>query len=241
MLNKLVTRTSNPALTVLMLALLVVALFAAGMQIGTLLAPPAPPSVPVVAPPPGAAVVNPPTRLNDFTLTDQTGQPFSLSDLSGRVTLLFFGYTHCPEECPLTLANFTRVKAALGAAADDAAFVFVSVDGERDTPEVINKYLKQFDAVFIGLTGDPAALRQIGSTFGALFSYDKTEVEIDHTEHEHHDAAHEPELDGANYFVQHTSPAFLIDRDGRLRLVYFYGATADQLADGARQLLAEEF
>lgn len=241
MLNKLTARKSSPALNLIALALLVVALFAAGLKIGTLLTPaPAQPASAVMQPPPGAAVVNPPTPISDFTLTDQDGQPFSLGDLRGKVTLLFFGYTHCPEECPLTLANFTRVKAALGDAADEAAFVFISVDGDRDTPEVVRKYLAQFDTDFIGLTGDAAALRQVGANFGALFSYEKTDAAIEHDDdHEHHDAAHEPELDGQNYFVQHTSPAFLIDRDGTLRLVYFYGAAPDQLAEGARRLITE--
>src|SRR5512145_1693081 len=153
MLNKLVTPKSNPVRYYALLGLLIMALFVAGLKIGTLLtgtmnAPAA--AVGPLAAASGAAIVNPPTPLHDFTLTDQTGEPFSLSELRGRVVLVFFGYTHCPDECPTTLANFKRVKASLGAAAQEVAFVFISVDGTRDTPEVVADYLQKFDAEFIG-------------------------------------------------------------------------------------------
>jgi len=148
--------------------------------------------------------------------------------------LMFFGYTHCPQECPTTLANFTLVKQALGDAASEAAFVFISVDGRRDTPDVLSQYLSQFDDDFIGMTGDGATLRQIGGEYGLLFQQEAA------------DSGHEPAqggvqpragLDPMNYFVQHTSPAFLVDPDGYLRVVYFYGTKPGIIADGIRQIL----
>lgn len=236
MLNKLAERKTNPALYYALVAGLIVALFVAGLKIGALVAGQPAVEAPAAPSKPGVAVVNPPTKLNDFTLTDHNGQPFSLSDLRGRAVLLFFGYTHCPDECPLTLATFTRAKQLLGDAAHDVAFVFVSVDGERDTPQVVNDYLKLFDAGFIGLTGSAAELRRVGANFGSLYSVETVAAEAE--DHEHHDATEAGELDHHNYFVQHTSPTFMIDRDGVLRLVYFYGSSAESLAEGARQVLA---
>lgn len=241
MLNRLVERKTNPALYYALLGILIVALFVAGIQIGSLVGGQPAPAAEAARTSPGAAVVNPPTKLHDFTLTDHNGQPFSLSDLRGREVLLFFGYTHCPDECPITLATFKQVKQQLGDAAKDVAFVFISVDGERDTPQVVADYLRQFDADFIGLTGDEHDLRHVGEDFGSLFTYEKvaSETTEDHEHTDDHDDAHNAGLDPENYFVQHTSPSFLIDRDGVLRLVYFYGSPATSLAEGVRQLLAQ--
>ena len=94
------------------------------------------------------ARVDPPHLLQDFTLTSQTGDPIRLSDLRGRAAVLFFGYTHCPEECPTTMANFKRVKQMLGDQADQTAFVFISVDGTRDTPAQLTSFLNQFELGF---------------------------------------------------------------------------------------------
>ena len=185
--------------------------------------------------PGGGARVDPPHRLQDFTLTSQTGAPMSLSDLRGRAVLMFFGYTHCPDVCPTTLANYTRVKQALGGVADKVAFVFISVDGTRDTPDVLARFLHQFDDAFIGLTADEATLRQIGAEYGLLFQQDTdnaTQVQGDQHGHGHDDT-----LDTQNYFVQHTSPSFLVDPDGYLRIVYFYGTKPEIVAQGIRQML----
>jgi protein SCO1/2 len=127
------------------------------------------------------------------------------------------------------------VKEALRDDAGDVSFVFVSVDGARDTPEVLSNYLGQFDAGFIGMTGDEAILRQMGAEYGLLFQQETISVNHEHEEgyeHEHVEA-----LDSENYFVEHTSPSFLIDRDGYLRLVYFYGTDTDVIAEGIRQVL----
>lgn len=183
----------------------------------------------------GAAIVEPPHLLQDFTLTDNTGEAISLSDLRGQAVLMFFGYTHCPDVCPTTLADYTRVKQALGRDADQVAFVFVSVDGTRDTPEVLTQYLGQFDANFIGMTGDKTTLRRIGAEYGLLFQQKTTSVGDGHeAEHEHQEGH---DLDAENYFVQHTSPSFLVDPDGYLRMVYFYGTKPEVIAEGVRNAL----
>jgi protein SCO1/2 len=85
--------------------------------------------------------IDPPRPLADFTLPSQDGTPLSLSALHGKYVLLFFGYTHCPDVCPTTLTDFVQVKRALGAAASQVRFVFISVDGERDTPPVLRHFM----------------------------------------------------------------------------------------------------
>lgn len=88
----------------------------------------------------------------DFTLTDGEGKPFSLSDLKGKVVILSFGFTHCPDVCPTELLTYSDTLKQLGGQAKDVKVVFVSIDPERDTPEIIGKYAKQFNPDFIGLT-----------------------------------------------------------------------------------------
>ncbi len=169
----------------------------------------------------GGAAVTPPRLVQDFTLTDQTGEPVRLSDLRGKVTLMFFGYTHCPDVCPTTLFDYTLVKRELGKDADKVAFVFISVDGGRDTPEVLADYLSRFDSSFIGLRGDMETLERIAPEYGLVAKADT---------HSHHDS-------DDNYFVEHTSPSFLIDSKGYLRTVYFYGTEPDVIAAGIRQFM----
>lgn len=188
----------------------------------------------------GIASVNPPHRLQDFTLTSKSGDPIRLSDLRGRAVVLFFGYTHCPDVCPTTLADYRRVKALLGDQARDTSFVFVSVDGERDTPEQMTGYLDQFDPEFVGMTGDVESLRRIGAEYGLAFSEERVTIAGDHADHHvEGDAEGDELLDQQNYFVQHTSPSFLIDRDGVLRMVAFYGTKPETIAASVRQLLQE--
>lgn len=116
----------------------------------------------------GSTVIDPPRQLQDFTLTTQTGAPLSLSELRGRIALLFFGYTHCPDFCPATLLAYRRIEEMLGDNAGEVAFVFISVDGERDTPEVVADYLDERGvADFVtGMTGDEATVQRVGADYG---------------------------------------------------------------------------
>ncbi len=234
----------NPVVRYGLVGSLVIGLFAAGYLASTtvisaLSASPAEASD--AQPASGGALVDPPHQVQDFTLTSHTGEPISLSDLRGRAVLMFFGYTHCPDVCPTTLADYRRVKQALGDDAEQVAFVFISVDGERDTPDVVNEYLRQFDADFIGMTGDAATLRRIGAEYGLFFETETVETEEEQGQDHNHDAEHEhgddPNPDQENYFVNHTSPSFLIDPDGYLRLVFFYGTEPQTIADGIRQVM----
>ncbi|MBX3080583.1 MAG: SCO family protein [Anaerolineae bacterium] len=179
---------------------------------------------------PGGALVNPPTAISNFTLTDQNGQPLSMTALHGKAVVLFFGYTHCPDVCPSTLADYTRVKKLLGTDADKVTFVLVSVDAERDTPAVMKDYLKNFDTSFVGLTSDDATLRKVATQFGATYAI---------PEHNHGDehSGHTESVQSDNYFVEHTSPSFLIDANGTLRMVYFNGAAPEDMVKGIHNLI----
>jgi len=210
---------------------LILILFAAGYGIGNLIGGRGTHDVGTPSPA-GGARVQPPRQVSDFTLTSDTGEPVSLSDFRGEAVLFFFGYTHCPDVCPNTLANFTRVKEALGETADDVTFAFISVDGERDSPDVIADYLAQFDSEFVGMTGSAEQLREIGREYSLQVGRETINVDHEHTEGDEHD------LDEENYFVQHTSPAFLLDPEGYLRRLYFYGTGPDIIAAGIREMLS---
>jgi protein SCO1/2 len=154
---------------------------------------------PTATPLPGT-VLDPPREVSDFTLTSDTGQPLSLSDLRGKAVVLFFGFTHCTDVCPTTMADFTRVKAALGSDAARVAFVFISVDGARDTPDVVAAWVHTFDPEFIGLTGDEETVRTVANDYGVFFQ------RVDNGT--------------SDYEVEHTATSFVVDPDGRLRMVF---------------------
>lgn len=173
---------------------------------------------PTAAPVTGAQI-DPPRQLTDFTMTSDTGTPLSLSDLRGKPVLLYFGYTFCPDVCPTTLADFVRVKRNLGDAADDVAFVFISVDPERDTPEKIATYMQAFDDDFIGLHADEKTLRKIQYDYGLY--YQKSRVAGT----------------SAAYLVDHSTGIYLIDQEGRLTFIYAFGTPADVITTDVRTLL----
>ncbi len=177
----------------------------------------------VVTPPNSATgtLLDPPKQLADFTLTSHTGKPLRLSDLQGRPVLLFFGYTHCPDVCPLTLSEWKKVKQALGDAASEVEFVFVSVDGARDTPDVLARYVAGYDPAFTGLTGDKATVQTIAKDFGVYF-------------HDHDNGADEEAR-----LVDHSPASFLINRDGKLRVVYSYGIPSEVISADIRHVLTQ--
>ncbi|MGQ9927065.1 MAG: SCO family protein [Chloroflexaceae bacterium] len=165
--------------------------------------------------------IEPPVQLSDFTMPSSLGRDLSLSELRGKPVVLFFGYTFCPDVCPMTLSELKRVKAELGADGPRLQVVFVSVDGARDTPEVLARHLAAFDPDFIGLQGDDATLRRIGSEYGLYYKRNT------------------PEGTSAAYLVDHSSATYLIDAEGRLRVVYGFGTSPEAIAAGVRELLKE--
>lgn len=155
----------------------------------------------------------------DFTLTDGTGKPFALSSLKGKVVILTFGYTHCPDVCPATLQTYNDVIAQLGEQAKDVAVVFVSVDPERDTPELIGKYAQQFHPDFIGLTATgEQSLPVVKQQYRVVSA--KAKQQSDDI-----------------YLVDHTAGAYLLDKNGETVVFENYGKTAEQIADDIKVLL----
>ncbi|MDV3258540.1 MAG: SCO family protein [Sphingomonas sp.] len=130
-----------------------------------------------------------------FTLTGTDGQPFASSRLNGRPAALFFGFTHCPDVCPTTLARLTRLRQQLGKGDDALSIVFVSVDPERDTPAEVDNYMKLYDSPVIGLTGTPAQLEIVKKQFGIY--------------------SRKVEQPGGSYSVDHTASVILLDRNGQ--------------------------
>jgi len=154
----------------------------------------------------------------DFTLTDQHGEAFSLAELRGRVVMLFFGYTSCPHVCPTSMAITAKVLESLGARADQAAVVFVSVDPKRDTPAVLGPYVERFHPEIVALTGAPDALERVEEQY-------KVNVRFENGG------------EGDRYMVDHTAHLFLIDRDGQVASIVPYGVPSSQVLTRVEALL----
>jgi protein SCO1/2 len=168
-----------------------------------------------------AGVFEPPRAAPQFELPGSTGAPVRLSDYRGKVVALAFGFTHCPRICPVTLANLSRAFEQLGPAAGGVQVVFVSVDPERDTPARMREFLDFFNPAFVGATGTPGQLEAVRREFG--ISAEKA-------------VSQNKKL---GYEVHHSSFVYLIDRQGRLRLLMPFGKTADDLAHDISLLLKE--
>jgi len=159
-----------------------------------------------------------PTQATDFTLTSQTGEPVSLSDLRGKLVLLYFGYTFCPDVCPTTLSTLNQALELMGKKADDVQVVMVSVDPERDTPEVLANYLSNFNPSFMGLTGTHDQIASAATGLGVFFE-------------KHEGSA------ATGYLVDHTASVMALDQQGRLRLVIPFETSAEDIASDLTRLL----
>ncbi len=162
--------------------------------------------------------VDPPRDMPSFAFTRADGSTFTTAPEAGRPMVLFFGYTHCPDVCPTTLADWKRVRATLGAKANAVRFVFVTVDPDRDTPGVAERYARQYDAAFEGISGDAPTTSRILEAFGVA-------------------AAREPGTSTTGYLVSHSSQVFLVDSRGKLVALYPFGTGWDALASDLERLL----
>ena len=155
----------------------------------------------------------------DFTLTDGEGKPFSMSSLHGKVVLLSFGYTQCPDICPTTLLTKLDVMKQLGEQSKDVAAVFVSVDPERDKPELIGRYARQFNPDFIGLTAtssqDIQAVKKLYRVVSAKAQQQSETV----------------------YLVDHSAGIYLLDKNGKPAVFEPYGKSAADIASDVKTLL----
>ena len=149
-------------------------------------------------------------------LADTSGRLRHLADFRGKAVVLFFGFTHCPDVCPTTLADLAGVMKALGPDADRVQVLFVTVDPERDTPQDLERYVHAFDPRFIALHGDPAATQRVAKEFKIYY---------------------EKRRQGDTYTVDHSAQSYVIDPQGRLRLLVRHDRIGEDLADDLRTLL----
>ena len=153
-------------------------------------------------------------------LTGHDGKPRRLDDFAGKVVLVFFGYTQCPDVCPTTMARLAATVKALGPDADDVQVLFVSVDPERDTREILAQYVPAFDARFIGLYGDAEATARTAKEFKVLYQK-------------------QPGKKEQSYTVDHSAGIFVFDRAGRVRLFVRHELPVEDLVHDLRILLGK--
>lgn len=166
------------------------------------------------------ALLEPPSPLPNFELQDMQGRPFHLSDIQGNIALVYFGYTFCPDVCPLTLWQVKKALTDLEGR-EQVKVIFISVDPERDTPEVLGRYLASFDSNFIGLTDDFEKIEAVMKPFGAFA--EKEEVA---------DSA-------AGYFMSHTSRLYLVSPNQKLLLLYPFDFEPEELRSDLTHLLQQ--
>ena len=154
-----------------------------------------------------------------FHLTDQSGRPVTAADYHHDIVLLYFGYTACPDECPTTLTTLANALHTLGPQASQVRVLFVSVDPNRDTPAVLQRYVSNFGPQFVGLRPDQDELTALSKRYRIAYHYEKADKD-------------------GNYEVDHSSAVFIFDRDGRARLLAQSDNTAQQVASDLRRLLA---
>ena len=170
---------------------------------------------------PRIQVLAEPGLIADFTLPDQDDHPFQFSELLGRDALVFFGFTNCPNICPAAMFKLKLVTESIAKSGQQPpAVVLISVDGERDTPEIMKQYLAGYSDAFIGLTGDPKTVRRIAAEFKAVFFKGL------------------PYDNAGNYQVEHTSLVYLVDSQGKLR-ASFLDAPVESMAETTRQFYAQ--
>ena len=156
----------------------------------------------------------------DFHLTDHNGKERSLQDFRGKVVVVFFGFAQCPDVCPTSMAELAQVKQSLGADGDKLQGLFVTVDPERDTPDVLKAYMANFDPSFLALRTSPEGLATLAKDFKVY--YKKVEGKTP-----------------TSYTMVHSAGSYVYDPQGRLRLYVRYGSGADALLADVRQLLKQ--
>jgi len=154
-----------------------------------------------------------------FSLTDHTGKPRTLADYKGKVVIVFFGYTQCPDVCPTTMAEMAGVMQKLGPQADQVQVLFITLDPERDTQPLLASYVPAFDKRFVGLYGTPEQTARTAKDFKVFYSK-------------------VPGKDPGSYTIDHMAGSYVFDKEGRVRLFIRHGGNADTIVHDVRQLLS---
>lgn len=166
-------------------------------------------------------VLEAPAPIGDFTLTDHNGKRVSLSDFRGQVVLIYFGYAACPDVCPMTMLELKKARASLKEnQQEDVQVLMVTVDPERDSPDLLKSYLGHFDPTFLGLTGTQEEIASAAAPFGIF--YERRDVE-----------------GASGYFMDHTASVILVDKKGQLRLVWPFGMRSDEIASDLTYFVRE--
>ena len=155
---------------------------------------------------------------HDFRLTDHNGKPRTLADFRGKVVVMFFGYTQCPDVCPTTLSDLAATLQKLGPDATRVQVLFVTIDPERDTPELLSQYVPAFNPTFLGLYGDAAATAATAREFKVLYQK-------------------QPGSTPGSYSMDHSAGTFIFDPQGRLRLYVTHGQGPELYAHDIHELL----
>jgi protein SCO1 len=155
----------------------------------------------------------------EFTLSDHTGKTRSLADFKDKVVVIFFGYTHCPDVCPTTMIELKNAMQQLGKKADQVQVLFVSVDPERDTKDVLRQYVPAFDSRFLGLSGTPAQLAEVAGRYKIVYQKQMSS--------------------SADYTVDHSAGSYLLDKNGKPRVMVSYGTGASVFVHDLALLLNE--
>lgn len=154
----------------------------------------------------------------DFALTDHNGKARTLADFKGKVVVLFFGFTPCPDVCPTTMAELSEVMKQLGPQADQVQVLFITIDPERDTQALLAQYVPAFDKRFLGLYGDAAATAKVAKEFKVFYA--KVEGNTP-----------------GSYSMDHTAASYVFDRNGKIRLFVRHGQGAEPIVHDIKQLL----
>lgn len=166
---------------------------------------------------PAGTLLDPPMQAPDFTLESVDG-PVTKADFEGQLTVLFFGFTACPDVCPDTLARLRQARAQLPPAqAEQVQVVFISVDPERDTPRRAMDYARAFDPSFVGLTGSPEQIAAVAAGYGIYYG--------------------RADLGDGDYTIDHTASTLVLDRNGNTVLIWPYGTDHEAMAADLRFLL----
>ncbi len=155
-----------------------------------------------------------------FDLTDADGQRRRLTDFAGKVTVVFFGFTHCPDVCPTTLLELAAVKKALGADGERVQGIFITVDPDRDTPALLKAYVDNFGAGFVALRGTADETKAVAKSFKVFY-------------------AKVPGSTESSYSIDHTAASYIFDAQGKVRLFTRYGTGAEALTHDLKLLLAK--
>lgn len=166
------------------------------------------------------SLIDPSVTAPDFSLVDQNGEKWTLSENQGKVVVMFFGYTSCPDVCPLTLSKFKQIKSLMGKDSRQVVFVYITVDPERDTPEKLKHHLDAFDPEFIGLSETRTRMENVWKNYGVFQAKVETES-------------------ATGYLIDHSATTYVVNQDGHLRLTFPYGMDASSMAEDLVHVIKE--